>query len=292
MQPKELTSQELRQLQLLQIDMVDELDRICRKYNIPYVLYGGTMLGAIRHKGFIPWDDDIDIAMFREDYEKFKKVSSELNPNICFFQDSDTDKEYRWGYAKLRRVGTNFVRVGQEHLKCKTGVFIDIFPLDDIPLWLPFQMIQDFYCYCLRKIAWSEVGKKNTKDFKKLWFSLLSKIPMSMVVKCQKFLHKKSSNSSPNRVTCLLFPSLGKFYFKAPLKERYGMPKQWFKEREEYDFEGRKYFGIKDYDAFLKYEYRDYMTPPPKEKRKKHYASIIELNVKPLAQDTKLHEEE
>lgn len=278
MQVRQLTDEELRKMQLLQVDMIAELDRVCRKYDIKYVLYGGTMLGAIRHNGYIPWDDDADLAMLREDYEKFKQVAHELNPDICFFQDSDTDKYYRWGYAKLRRTNTEFIRSGQEHLKCKTGVFIDIFPLDDIPKFLPFQMLQDFYCYCLRKIAWSEVGKVQKKGFKKVWFKLLSKIPMSFVLRCQKSLHKKSSNSSPNRVTCLLFPSLGKFYFKAPLKERYGMPKKWFLEREEYDFEGKRFYGIKDYDAFLQYEYRDYMTIPPESERKKHYASVLKLD--------------
>lgn len=175
MQVRQLTDEELRKMQLLQVDMIAELDRVCRKHDIKYVLYGGTMLGAVRHKGYIPWDDDADLAMLREDYEKFKKVAHELNPDICFFQDSDTDKYYRWGYAKLRRTGTEFIRSGQEHLKCKTGVFIDIFPLDDIPKFLPFQMLQDFYCYCLRKIAWSEVGKVQKKGFKKVWFKLLSK---------------------------------------------------------------------------------------------------------------------
>lgn len=264
-------------MQLLQMDMIRELDRVCRKHDIKYVLYGGSLLGAVRHKGYIPWDDDADLAMLREDYERFKSVAHELDSNICFFQDTNTDKYYRWGYAKLRRVGTEFVRAGQEHLKCKTGLFIDIFPLDDIPKHLPMQMLQDFYCYCLRKIAWSEVGRVQKKGFKKLWFALLSKIPMSFVLKCQKPLHKKSNNSTPNKVTCLLFPSLGKFYFKAPLKERYGMPKKWFLEREEYDFEGEKIYGIKDYDAFLQYEYRDYMTIPPVEKRKKHYCSKLEI---------------
>lgn len=67
----------------------------------------------------LPWDDDADIGMLREDYETFKKHKDEMNPNICFFQDHDTDHEYRWEYGKLRRTGSTYVRVGQEHLKCK-----------------------------------------------------------------------------------------------------------------------------------------------------------------------------
>lgn len=277
MKARTLTPLEIRRIQLLQVDMIEELDRVCQKHNINYVLYGGSMLGAVRHKGYIPWDDDADIAMLREDYEKFRQVAHELNPEICFFQDNYTDKYYRWGYAKLRRTGTKFVRLGQEHLKSNNGVFIDIFPLDDIPKCLIFQMLQDFYCYVLRKIAWSEVGKVEKKGLKKIWFKILNKIPMSFLLKCQNILHKKSRNSSSNRVTCLLFPSLGKFYYKSPLKERYGMPKSWFLEREKYEFEGKKFWGIKDYDAFLKYEYDDYMTLPPVEKRKTHPISDLQL---------------
>ena len=144
---KELTQEQLRKMQQIEVEMADELDRVCRKHNIRYSLDGGSMLGAVRHKGFIPWDDDMDFCMLREDYEKLKAVSNELNPDICFFQDHDTDPNYRWGYAKLRRTGTTFVRLGQEHMKYKTGIAIDIFPLDDVPKSLIGQMLQDFYCF-------------------------------------------------------------------------------------------------------------------------------------------------
>ena len=156
---KELSPEEFRQMQLLQLDMLVELDRVCRENNINYTIFGGTLLGAVRHKGYIPWDDDADVAMLREDYDKFKKITDQLNSEICYFQDHDTDPEYRWGYGKLRRTGTTYVRVGQEHLKCKTGVFIDVFPMDDIPHSTIGQMLNDFYCFCLRKILWSESGK-------------------------------------------------------------------------------------------------------------------------------------
>ena len=83
-------------MQLLQLDMLVELDRVCRENNINYTIFGGTLLGAVRHKGYIPWDDDADVAMLREDYDKFKKITDQLNSEICYFQDHDTDPEYRW----------------------------------------------------------------------------------------------------------------------------------------------------------------------------------------------------
>ena len=135
----EIRGEEFRRMQLLELELLIELDRVCRAHDIKYCIICGTLLGAVRHKGFIPWDDDADIGMLREEYEKFKQVANELDQEICFFQDHSTDPEYRWGYGKLRKTGTRFIRAGQEHLKCQTGVFIDIFPMDDIPKSVPGQ---------------------------------------------------------------------------------------------------------------------------------------------------------
>lgn len=267
---KVLPKEDFRKMQLLQLDMIVELDRVCRENGINYVLTCGSLLGAVRHQGYIPWDDDADIGMLREDYEKFKIVANELDSRICFFQDHDNDPEYLWGYGKLRRVGTSFIRAGQEHLKGKTGVFIDIFPLDDIPLSIPGQMIQDFYCFCLRKILWSRVGKQSEKGLMKTWFSIISCIPVDWVYKRVKHMISRSNNATPNRVRVLLFPSFGKLNYKHSVSIRYGMPKEWFLERAEYEFEGHTLYGSKDYDGFLKYMYDDYMTLPPEDKRDPH----------------------
>lgn len=257
-------------MQLTELDMLVEFDKVCRKYNINYVLFGGSLLGAVRHQGYIPWDDDADIGMLREDYETFKKHKDEMNPNICFFQDHDTDPEYRWEYGKLRRTGSTYIRVGQEHLKCKTGIFVDVFPMDDIPLSIVGQIFQDLHCYCLRKILWSEVAKENTVGFWKVWFTLLSKIPVDFAFHGYEKYSKKSRNSSLNRVRCLGFPATGMLYKKNPLSERYGMPKSWFTDRAEYMFEEKKLYSSKDYDTVLKYIYGDYMKLPPEDQREPH----------------------
>lgn len=267
---KYLTPEQFRRMQLTELDMLVDFDRVCRKNNINYVLFGGSLIGAIRHKGYIPWDDDADIAMLREDYDRFKACISELDPKICYFQDHDTDPDYRWGYGKLRRTGSKYIRVGQEHLKCKTGIFVDIFPLDDVPKSIIGQIFQDWHCFCLRKILWSEVGKYNTTGFWKIWFTLLSKIPLSYPFSRYGKYIRRSNNSTPNRVRCLAFQAMGTLYKKNPLKERYGMPKSWFLDRAEYTFEGKKFYSTKDYDAILKYMYGDYMTPPDEKHREQH----------------------
>lgn len=267
---KELSPEQFRKMQLTELDMLVEFDRICRKNNINYVLFGGSLLGAVRHQGYIPWDDDADIAMLREDYDKFKKHGNELNPDICFFQDHDTDPEYRWGYGKLRRTDSIYIRVGQEHLKCKTGIFVDVFPMDDIPRSVPGQIIQDIFCCCMRKILWSEVARVNTKGIPKLWFTLLSKIPVSIPFDGFQHYIRKSQKSSPNRVRCLSFPATGTLYRKNPIRVRYGMPKSWFTDRKEYEFEGKKFYSSSDYDTVLTYIYGDYMKLPPEDQREPH----------------------
>ncbi len=269
---RELTPEEFRKMQLLELDMLVDFDRVCKENNINYSVLGGTLLGAVRHKGYIPWDDDADIGMLREEYEKFKKVADELNPDICFFQDHTTDPEYRWGYGKLRRTGTSYIRVGQEHLKCKTGIFIDVFPLDDCPKSTLGQMFQDFYCFCCRKILWSEVGRVTCKGFYKYWYSLLSKIPTKTVFGLLSLYTKKSKNEKHCLVRTLCYTSIGQLYFKHPLKQKYGFPKRWFWDCVEYDFEGKKIMGSRDFDEVLSFWFGDYMKLPPEEQREQHSA--------------------
>lgn len=267
---KELSPEQFRKMQLSELDMLVEFDKVCRKYNINYVLFGGSLLGAVRHHGYIPWDDDADIGMLREDYEAFKKVADEMDSSICYFQDHDTDPEYRWGYGKLRRTNSVYVRVGQEHLKSKTGIFVDIFPMDDVPKSVIGQIIQDRRVYCLRKILWSEVARVNTRGFWKLWFTMLSKIPISIVFTILGKYASRSKNSTPNRVRCLAFPATGTLYKKNPISVRYSMPKEWFTNRKEYEFEGKKLYSSADYDTVLTYIYGDYMVLPPENKREQH----------------------
>lgn len=126
--------EDLRQMQVILLELLLEVDRICRKREIKYMLSSGTLLGAVRHKGFIPWDDDLDVTMLRSEYDRFCEACEEdLDRSRFFLQTHKNTPGYRWGYAKLRRVGTEYVRAGQEHMDYPTGVFIDIFPRDNVP---------------------------------------------------------------------------------------------------------------------------------------------------------------
>lgn len=134
----------LRQAQLIMLDMLVEFDAICTKHNLKYWLDSGTLLGAVRHKGFIPWDDDIDLSMPLEDYIKFIEIAKdELSENI-FFQTTKTDTTFPFDYIKLRSNKAKIVEFHEKYtdVKYHQGVFVDIFPMITLPN-TPFY--QQFY---------------------------------------------------------------------------------------------------------------------------------------------------
>ena len=255
----------LRRLQLTELEVLTELDRVCRENDIEYVIAFGTMLGAVRHNGFIPWDDDIDVMMTRPAYEKFKGLRDKLNPEIAYFQDHDTDSSYIWGYGKLRRTGTRYVRAGQEHIKSNTGIFIDVFPMDGIPKGLIGCFFQDIRLYFIRKTLWSRVGYKNARGVERLFYGFLKRFS---VEGCFKALNKEiAKNTDSDRVRILMMPCDGKANKLNRGRKKYGMEKRFLTSRALYLFENKHFYGTKDFDGVLNYLFNDYMTLPPEEKR-------------------------
>lgn len=122
----------LKKLRDYQLDMLKEVDRICTKHKLDYFLLGGTLLGAVRHGGFIPWDDDVDICMPRNDLEKFEQICKTELKEKYFFQSSNTDKYYPLMGSKLRTNNTVFEEEATVSSRSHKGVFIDIMPLDEI----------------------------------------------------------------------------------------------------------------------------------------------------------------
>lgn len=266
----QLDNKMLRQLQMLELEMLIEVERICRKYDIQYNIIGGTLLGSVRHKGFIPWDDDADIAMLRKDYERFRAACREdLDFERFYFQDATETKGYRWSYGKIRRKHTLFLREYQEHMPYKQGVFIDIFPVDGVPDNYLLRAWNDFHCFCIRKLLWSEVGQYADKSaFKRSWFRLMSNIPRDWILAHYERLIQKRNRKYTKRVRIALMPlpNCG-----------FGYLREWYEESGDYEFEGYMFKGIKNYHDFLTYEFRNYMTLPPVEKRKVHPVSDIKL---------------
>ena len=206
-----LDNEQLRQLQLIELEMLEEVDRICKKCGIRYNIIAGTLLGAVRHGGFIPWDDDADVAMLRPEYEKFRKAcKTELDTNRFYFQDHRNTKGYRWGYGKLRRKNTLFLRENQEHMPYKQGVFIDIFPLDGVPDNYLLRCIHNFQCFCVRKILWSAVGRiADKKRWKRIWYGFLYRLPERQVFSYYHSMIRRSNRKKTRMVRILMFLVLG-----------------------------------------------------------------------------------
>ncbi|MCR4648832.1 MAG: LicD family protein [Lachnospiraceae bacterium] len=255
-----LTPEQLRKLQLVENELICEVDRICKKNNIKYSLYAGTLLGAVRHKGFIPWDDDADICFFPEEYEKFYEACKNDLGEKFFLQDYRTDPHYRWGYAKLRRNNSEFVREGQEHMKYHNGICIDLFCLFSVPDNKLAREIYYLKFFLIRKTLYSEVGRLSEKNaFKRAVYSLLSKISKEKVFKyANRIIYRKPSELVnlmyiPNAKSC-----------------KYGIPRRCLEENTELEFEGKKLSAMSGYDEVLGMAYGDYMKLPPEDDRESH----------------------
>ncbi len=265
-----MTQDELHRVQDIQEELLQEVDRICRKCGIHYNMVGGTMLGAIRHKGFIPWDDDADIGLLRKEYERFREAcKTELNTDKYYFQEISITDGYRWGYAKLRKKGTKFVRLGQEFMKYEQGVFIDLFPMDNVPDNPIVRKIHFFNCFLVRKFLWSAVGKNSESNkWIRFLFNIMQLVPLKVLQRWIDFLSWVSSHKKTELVRIITIP--------LP-KGTYGFQREWFLKQRRYQFHTIRLTGARDYDGYLKYKYGNYMDLPPEDQREVHAISELDL---------------
>lgn len=269
----EIPHSDLEKMKQIELEMLLELDRICRKNNIKYNICAGTLLGGVRHKGFIPWDDDIDVRMLRSEYKRFCKVcEKELDTTKFFLQNKDTDPGYRWYFGRILRNGTEYVRVGQEELLQKTGVFIDIFPSDGIPENAFIRLLYSIVAWCCRKTLWSPVGVRVERNpVKRLIFVLLSHIPARVPFGILESLSEKYNENNSERFVCTGLKR-DKSIFSSQKIQKYGLKKEWHTDLIEMEFEGHKVFAPRDYHGWLVEEFGDdYMKLPPVEKRTIHH---------------------
>jgi lipopolysaccharide cholinephosphotransferase len=259
--PIELTPEQYRSLQLKQLDALILFDRICRENGLRYYLMYGTLLGAVRHKGFIPWDDDSDILMPRSDYEKFLKQGQQWLGDAYFLQNQTTDPETYTCITKLRINNTLFKRMLDGHLKTHHGIFIDIIPLDYVPKNKRIRKREDLFRRILFTISLSKLKCRLTKHVTIAFFSKILSFFFS--TKTLRHLIHKSMTKYQDTPTGLV----------ACLMSAYPLEKQVFTEETfgtpaELEFEGQRFMVPADYKTVLKNIYGDYMTPPPISKRK------------------------
>lgn len=265
-----ISEEELEQIQKIQQDLIREVVRICKKCGIHFNMVGGTMLGAIRHKGYIPWDDDADIGFLRTEYEKFREVcKTELNRDKYYIQDLRDTEGYRWGYGKLRRKHTEFVRLNQEFMPYEQGISIDLMPFDNVPDGWLLRRIHFFRCFLFRKFFWSEVGSRSeVNPYKRIIYKIMKHMPMKILIRRYQHFIDTCQRKKTKLVRILTFPTPEKVY---------GYERRWYTQLSMYPFETMRLPGARDYDGYLKIKYGNYTELPPADKRKIHPVSKLKL---------------
>lgn len=262
-------TENIKEVQSISLEILKFIDKVCKENDIKYSLCGGTLLGAIRHKGFIPWDDDIDIFMLRKDYDKFLEImdkDSKTNKKYKALHFSENCKDYFYRFTKV--VDLDTVLTESTYITPKDmGVFVDIFPMDDVDT---------------KNIK--KVVKKNKKLGSLLAISANKKAGIkgnSFAKKCAKFVVSlyakpfgwkhwaKKSEKYATSFNGKGFDHIFAFSGAYGIKDVF--PKSMFDEFVELDFEGYKFPAIKQWDMYLKQLYGDYMTPPSPEKQITHH---------------------
>ncbi len=253
---------ELSKIQSAQVQILKAFDKICRENNLKYSIEGGTLLGAYKYGGFVPWDDDIDVVMLRADYEKFLQIASKIN-NGMSVHTYKNDKYLVLNYCKYRMNGTVYKEQLNAHLtNMDHGLFIDIFPLDNVVL--EDLEKQKKKIRRLFKLRWSKLGYRK----KKLIDKFIGLIPNSWIVhKTDKQL-KKWNSKQTDFVYEICNPS-DKF---API------PKKWFENIIDVNFCGVSVMAVSAYQEYIQARFGDISGLPPQEEQKPSH-QIVEVKL-------------
>ncbi len=258
MEIKYLSMDEIKSVEL---EILKYIHNFCIENDIKYFLNYGTLIGALRHKGFIPWDDDIDICMFRKDYEKFIDLFSK-DDGIYKILSLETDDKYYNNFMKVINSKTK-IEDERNYKTYDLGIFVDIFPIDsfdDLKLVEKTYKLESFKLLSFSKKENIQYGDSKLKDFVRLFFWTMLK-PVSPRIFAKKIKEAVEKYSKEN----------GKYFGVvgcSKLKYDDVFDYNPFDELAEFEFEGCNFFAPKKYDEILKKYYGDYMKFPPVDKQK------------------------
>lgn len=231
-----------------------EFDKICKKYNISYTLEGGTLLGAVLYKGFIPWDDDMDIIMLRDDYDKFCQVVNHELPSPFKFMNMEMSDEYPFLFGKIFNLNTIYKASNTAHLNIPHGVFLDIFVEDNIILRT--KRIQSRVVSAIGTVSYIKLGVEKFQ-LKHILYAPLFLLDIPQLTKLANKVMKKYNNQK----TDYIYPLCESISSKPPL------PRRMLTQLEDAKFNG---FEVKIPVCHMWYLHKHYDTPmeiPPKEKQ-------------------------
>lgn len=246
-----------------------EFDELCKKNEINYTLAYGTLIGAIRHKGFIPWDDDIDVCVSRKDLLKLRNIANRELSKGFFYQSHNTDCNWYRLYDKIRIDGTIFREIAHENEAVHQGVYIDIFALDYVSEFKTIAWLQSIIYNIVSAILSAKyLSIRQRKGGKKYiaWILKYSFYPIKKV-----WLYNIAE-------TLAMFFKSGKILKNFESSYRETLSKSQFEKFINVKFENQSFKAIEDYDSWLRIIYGDYMQLPPLEKRVTcHVLSEIKL---------------
>ena len=258
----------LRKVQLVLLEIAKEVKRVCDENGIRYYLDCGTLLGAVRHKGFIPWDDDLDIGMMREDYDRFCRIAPKCLHEDYYLQTWDNDPYYALPFAKVRKKNTVYLE-NKASKSAMTGFFVDIFPYDSAPisdssktaLMNRLASIERVILMKCRYQPWNEGNSKNIK--KRLGY-----IPYQIKA---AFSKKADLIDKYMKIVDEVPENRDDIYEQYGTEKGYYLKRKFFKHGQELLFEDTYFTCPVDADGYLTAMYGDYMTPPPPSQRENRH---------------------
>jgi len=259
-----LVSAEMKKVWAIEMDLLRKFISVCEKYHLCYWVGEGTLLGTIRHKGFIPWDDDLDVWMPREDYDRLLLISPEEFEEPYFLQTTENDQDYYCAFARLRNCRTTAITVSEKN-QCNNGIYIDILPLDGLYRNTFRQEIKSFRIHIYNILANAYVFNTNHSRLaqtinKILHLSAFRFSPQKIYRKVNRICRKIPWERT-TKVGDIVFTS-----FLSPYKELY-LEKKDFDATINMPFEGMTVRVPKGYDTILRHIYHEYMKFPPVESR-------------------------
>ena len=264
----------LNKVRNVQLEIAKEIRRVCEENEISCFLAHGTFLGAVRHGGFIPWDDDMDMGMLRRDYEKFCRIAPQkLKPEYCL-QTWYTEPNYGLPFGKVMKRGTVYLENKKSRRLQENGIYVDIFPYDYAPED-PYQQknlaarLLSIYRVRLMKCGYRPWMENDSIVWKKrigyLYYQLKS-----------LFVNQQTLARDYDTLAVAIHDSLVICERNGRTQPNY-YERRFVEELADYTFEGEIFKGPKDYDSYLKNLYGDYMVLPPEGERENRH-QIIEID--------------
>lgn len=254
----------MNELQHMEFDLLREFDRVCKRLDLSYFLVCGSALGAVKYGGFIPWDDDIDVAMYREDYEQFCRKAPELLPGHLFVQNFWSDPAFPHIYSKLRNSNTTYIEQAAAQLPINHGIFLDIFPLDGYPRGRMEGKLLEF---CKRLCVSILLSAYDLPDSgaRRLWrFLKLHKCSQTAAKMLDRLIRRYPVENS--KLICNHGNWQGALEYA---------PAWQYGKGEKIAFEGLTVLIPEQFDAYLRQKYGDYTAELPLGEQTGHHPPVV-----------------